>query len=73
MSILEFKKKYNSLLARERKAEQYFENPERTPEEIDKWLPELQKIIIQLSLAMQEYKRLTGKEMTKEEVLNGFN
>lgn len=69
MSIL--RKQYNDILAREKKAEEFFKNA--SPEEVEKWLPEYTKIIIKLSKLMEEYTKLTGKNMTSNEIFNGFN
>lgn len=70
MELKELKQKYNEVIKREHKAEKYFEG--RTEKECEAWMPEYLKIIQQLSLLIGEYKRLTGKEMTKEQVWEGF-
>ena len=64
------KEKYNALLAREKAAETYINNS--TDREFNKWLPKFNEITKELSKLMQEYKTLTGIEMTNDEVLNGF-
>lgn len=61
---------YNSLLAREKKAEEYLNKA--TPEQLKKWLPEFEKIEIQLSRLIWKFAATAGREMTKDEILNGF-
>lgn len=70
MSILDLKEKYNIVIAREKKAEEYLKKC--TDEQFDKWGPELNKIIVELSALMKTYEDLTGRAMTQGEVLNGF-
>lgn len=70
MSILEFKRKYNSTLEREKKAETYMQTA--TEEQFNKWNIEFVKIIIKLSKMMKECKCITGEDITAEEVLEGF-
>lgn len=66
MSLL--KKKYNELLAREKRGEEYLDDPVRTSDEIDKWMPEFQKILAELNDALKQI-----ESYTTAEVLNGFN
>ena len=68
---LTFKEKYNQLLAREKKAESYLNDPGRTEEEVAKWLPEYLRIVQQLGQMIYEYKQ-GGNDITVEEQLNGF-
>ena len=49
MQLTELQQKYNELLAREKKAEAYIDDPHRTPAEIEKWMPEYQKILTELN------------------------
>jgi len=72
MSILDFKQKYNSLLAREKKAELFLEDFKVSQADKDKWMPKFVEITEQLSLLMREYKKTTGVDMTDIEVLQGF-
>jgi len=72
MSILELKKAYNILIAREKKAEKYLDNWDIPQSKKDGWLPEFAKITECLSMLMADYKKLTGEEMKDSEVLNGF-
>jgi hypothetical protein len=66
------KKKYNELLATEKKAEAFFDNPMESMERKEKWLPRFIEITRDLSLMMKKYRELTGKEMTEDEVFEGF-
>lgn len=68
----ELKKKYNEVLATEKKAEAFFDNPLETMERKEKWLPRFIEITRELSLMMKKYRELTGKEMTEDEVFEGF-
>ena len=68
----EFKEKYDVLITRERKAEKWLDAPERTNEQIEKWLPEFTKIIVDLSKMINEYKKLTGKDMSEQLALDDF-
>lgn len=61
---------YNSLLAREKKAEEYLEHA--TPEQLKKWTPEFYKIEIQLSRLIQKFSATSGREMTHDEIVYGF-
>lgn len=61
---------YNSLLAREKKAEEYLEHA--TPEQLKKWLPEFEKIEIQLSRLIQKFAATAGRMVTHEEIVDGF-
>lgn len=69
--LKELKIKYNSVLARQKKAEVFLNNA--TDKEIDKWLPEYFKITSQLSVMMSQFAVLTGRAMTIDESLEGFN
>ena len=73
MSILELKKAYNILIAREKKAEKYLDNWDIPQYKKDGWLPEFAKITECLSMLMADYKKLTGEEMKDRNVLNGFD
>lgn len=64
------KEKYNSTLAREKKAEEFFNKT--NPNEADKWLPQFQKIIIQLSRLIYQIEKQEGRKLTKQEVSEGF-
>ena len=64
------KEKYNYWLERELKAEDFFNKTD--PKEAEKWMPELQKIIIQLSRLIYKIQEQEGRELTKTEVQEGF-
>lgn len=67
VEIEQLKQMYNPLIQRFKKAEVYLEN---NPD-CEKWIPELQKIVRQLSEIINLAKQ-KGYIMTSEEVLNGF-
>ena len=71
MNIVEVKKKYNYWLGRYLKAEEFINSSE--PEEVDKYLGLFHQIVRELSLLIQEFRKATGKEMTKKEMYEGFN
>ncbi len=62
MSI-ELKRKYNELLAREKKAEKYIDDPARTPKEIEKWMPEYRRILAELNELLGRIGTCTAKEV----------
>lgn len=70
LGLEQLKRQYNKTLVREKKAEEFLNKA--TEEECRKWVPEFLKIIVQLSKMIKEYKKLTGKEMTEEDVREGF-
>lgn len=68
MSILT--DKYNIVLAREKKAEKWMKTA--TGEQVDKWLPEYNKIVKELGGLMIDIEKELGRDMTTDETLNGF-
>lgn len=68
MSSNDLKARYNELLIREKRGEECLDDPSRTTEEIEKWMPEFKKILAGLNNTLAQI----GK-YTTEEVLNGFN
>jgi hypothetical protein len=72
MSILELRETYNGLIAREKKAEKFFDNPNVEQSKKDNWIPEFMKITEGLSILMIKHREITGVEMNDDEVLNGF-
>ena len=52
---MNFKEEYNTLLAREKKAESYLNDPGRTEEEVAKWLPVYGTIVKHLGQMIYEY------------------
>ncbi len=67
MESLTYKEKYNLLLERQKKAELYLDDPQRTEKEIDKWIPLYGEILDSMNYCL----RRIGS-FTSEEVLNGF-
>lgn len=68
--LKELKVKYNSVLARQKKAEKFLDNA--TNEQLKLWFPEYIKVTSQLSVMMSMFAVLTGRAMTIEESLEGF-
>jgi hypothetical protein len=65
--LKELKAQYNKLLQRYEGAEAYIDSDERTPEEVEKWMPEFSKIVNQLNKLLAEI-----VEHTPDEAVNGF-
>lgn len=65
------KTEYNKLLKREKNAEKFL-NEVANDEEAEKWTPLFMLITQKLSAMMIEFKKTTGREMTDDEVFNGF-
>ncbi|MFA5880585.1 MAG: hypothetical protein WC834_00190 [Eubacteriales bacterium] len=61
------KRDYNELLAREKKAEGYLDNPDILLGKRENWLPEFQKILNGLNECLMKI-----GDYTSDEVLNGF-
>lgn len=72
MSILELQKAYNALIAQEKTAELAFKNSKYTDAQKESWFPKFNQITECLSMLMLDYKKITGKDMEDDEVLNGF-
>lgn len=68
----DFKREYNQYLRRFYKGEKWVDNPCRTEKEVEKGINLLQEIIRILSVKMQQFKDITGREMTTKEALRGF-
>lgn len=66
------KTEYNKVLERWDKATEYLENPIRTQNEIDKWLPEYEKILKQRNCLIIEIWTESGIKPTIEEYEGGF-
>jgi hypothetical protein len=49
LGLVEFKKKYNEILSREKKAEEFFNDPSVPTENKEKWLPKFYEIVRELS------------------------
>lgn len=67
-----FKENYNKLLAREKRAEAYFDNPNIPIEEKEKYIPNFNCIIRELSKLIYEYKTTTGGNPSEEVIFDGF-
>lgn len=70
MDLKTLKENYNKVLEREKNAEKFLDAA--TQEQFKKWFPEFNKIIKELSGMMKEFEKITGRKMTRYEVLNGF-
>lgn len=68
----EFIKRYNYNIGRIKKAEEFMSSPSTTIEQVEKWLPEYNKVVNELSKLMREFKKKTGYEMSDKEIFNGF-
>jgi hypothetical protein len=64
------KERYNKLIEREKKAEDFISKA--TDEQYEKWLPEFQNIIIQLSTLIGKIEKEEGRKLTQNEALEGF-
>lgn len=64
------KKEYNKKLERNKKAEEYFKT--HTVDQCIKYLDLFNTVTSELGELIKEYKQLTGKSMSKEQILNGF-
>lgn len=67
---IELRLQYNSLLRREKAAEEWMDDSVRTDTEVNKWMHEFQKILIELNKIINE---IGLKNCTTEERMNGFN
>ena len=56
------KTQYNTLLNRYKAAEAYIDDKQRTPEEIDKWMPSFLQIVKQLNLTLARIGPHTASE-----------
>lgn len=71
MNIVEVKKKYNYWLGRYLNAEKWLS--ESKPEDINKYLDVFHQIVRELSSLLQLFRKLEGREMTKDEMFKGFS
>lgn len=71
MDLNNLKIEYNRLLKREKNAENYLTNV-ATDAEVEKWMPEFIKITNQLSNMMFKLEKILNREMTHDEIVNGF-
>lgn len=70
MKLEDLKKDYNEKLARNKNAEEYFKT--HTVKECMKYLKLFNKVTADLGELIIKYKELTGKEMSRKEILGGF-
>ena len=68
----EFCNKFNEKLDLYYRCGEYIESPERTQEQIDKYLKTMIAYTKDLSLMMVEYKEITGEELSNRIILGGF-
>ena len=68
ISINDLKSHYNELLAREKRGEEYLDDPTRTPDEVEKWMPEFRKILTALNYTLGQIGSFTAID-----VVYGFN
>lgn len=66
------KTEYNKVLARWDKATSYLEEPERTNEEVEQWLPEYEAILKQRMALCNNIAEYSGVRPTLSEFENGF-
>ena len=71
MSVLELKKEYNTVLAREKKAEGWINGASDT--EFEKWLPEYNKVINNLDDLIRKIESESNAKLTSEDILYGFS
>jgi len=72
MKLKELQGAYNILIAQEKKAEASFKDSKYTDKQKESWIPKFNQITECLSMLMADYKKLTGEEMSDDNVLNGF-
>lgn len=70
MNLDDLKKQYNDLLIRNRKAESFFKT--KSVRECIKYLDLFNEVTTKLSILRNELETLLKREMTKEEILEGF-
>jgi len=71
-NIDDLKKAYNVLIAQEKTAELAFKDSKYTDKQKETWIPKFNQITECLSMLMADYKKLTGEEISNDNVLNGF-
>lgn len=63
ISTNDLKSHYNELLAREKRGEEYLDDPTRTPDEVQKWMPEFRKILAALNDTLAQIGSFTAVEV----------
>lgn len=64
---------YNKVIARWNKATEYIESKGRTPQEVDKWLPDYEFILKQRQALCMDIWEYSGIKPTVQEFERGFN
>ena len=72
MGLSEFKTKYNTTLATFNKGDKWTSDTKRTTKEVEGGCKRLTELSQELSLMMADYEKLTGQNMSDENVLHGF-
>ncbi|HHY26431.1 MAG TPA: hypothetical protein GX523_06735 [Desulfitobacterium dehalogenans] len=67
MDITAIKLQYNKILERYKTAEAWLDSPKRVDREIQKWMPEFEKIVDQINLLL-----FAIGDHTTDEAMNGF-
>lgn len=70
--VITLKNEYNRVLAKWNKATAYIESKDRTPQEVDKWLPDYEAILKQRQALCMEIWQESGNKPTVEEFEKGF-
>lgn len=71
-ALSEYIEQYNRLIKREKKGAAYLDNPDVPAQEKERWIGEFQKIIRALNDLICLIEKELGRNMTSEEILNGF-
>lgn len=71
-TVMFMKKEYNKRVARLKKAEEYYNNPNTTDKEAEKTYDEFLKIFDEQNKIGYEIERYTGEKLTIDIIENGF-
>lgn len=69
-SLIEIKQKWNAGLERVKKAEKVAQD---NPEKFEKFIKEFNNLCNEMSLLMEEYRQVTGKDINDNDFNKGFN
>lgn len=72
ITVMFMKKEYNKRVARLKKAEEYYNNPNTTDTEVEKTYDEFLKIFDEQNKIGYEIERYTGEKLTIDIIENGF-
>jgi len=74
MFLSELKEKYNVLILKFKRADKWLDDKKIESGKKEEWLNQgkMNVLTIELSTLMKDYEKLTGIEMTEDEVLDGF-